>query len=247
MYYRSMSSLHSTRVKRRQKEAQIARVTLYENVLDKRALKNILTEKVVVPRTRRSGSTADAYSLLELIELGKTVLGRNRNLKAIEVTALLKTAAPLYDVTRRVTARDGGRIDICLSETWVKNMRAQNVAFAQADQYANDVKKYVKLCKSAEINWHAMSVPIGAEAQDEHIDDVELEVGDTRCYYTMIVPLTGYENEGGTHFPALDTTFKTLGGVAIFDGGVPHLGGANNSDHERIFLYAAIFSGEDAN
>ena len=95
-----------------------------------------------------------------------------------------------------------------------------------------------------------MMVHPGSPSQDVHIDDAASRRGGNRCYYTLIVPLSSHSSLG-THFPTLNSnrghTFATFGGALVFDGGVEHAGLANRSTHDRIFLYAAVFTGEDKN
>jgi ectoine hydroxylase-related dioxygenase (phytanoyl-CoA dioxygenase family) len=52
---------------------------------------------------------------------------------------------------------------------------------------------------------------------------------------------------GGTHFPKLNHTFTSYGGVLVFDGTIEHAGLGNRSKKNRYFLYAAIYTGKDKN
>ena len=141
------------------------------------------------------------------------------------------------------------RWDVKLTVTWVEKMREVNVAFAKACEIAEGIRKMNPTCKKANIEWHVMIVHPGSPSQPVHVDDeASLLPRRKRCYYTLIIPLTPPRpGSGGTHFPKLGHTFVSFGGALVFDGGVEHAGLANRSSHDRIFLYAAVFTGKDRN
>ena len=119
-----------------------------------------------------------------------------------------------------------------------------NEAFRGAHAIAEDVKQTGAGCR---VVWHAMRVAPGPEGrvdQQLHVDD---DGERERSYYTLLMPLTCYEGEGGTWFSALEEVVAPYGGAVVFDGGVLHKGTGNHSEHARVFLYAAIFSGNDEN
>ena len=124
-------------------------------------------------------------------------------------------------------------------------MRKVNGAFAKVCSLAEGVKKMTAKCKHADIEWHVMIVEPGAPDQRMHVDD-GTSLGN-RCYYTLLVPLTNHANSGGTYIHFMSQTFSTFGAVLLFVGSVEHFGTANNSNFNRLFLYAAIFTSADNN
>lgn len=142
--------------------------------------------------------------------------------------------------------RAPGRLDVTLSRVWVEEMARVNAAFAKAVDIAGDVRKRMMNPKHRKVNivWHAQIVQPRSPDQPVHVDDGGRQRG---RYLTLIIPLTQDPRAGGTHFPSLDYTFSSFGGALAFDGTVTHAGLGNRSNTDRVFLYAAIFTGKDRN
>ena len=195
------------------------------------ALRLLLTSPLEVEGARRG---TRLFSLRDLLSLAPNPQKGN-------ASHFIRSSVP----------RDHARWDIHLSQKWVNQMKDVNVAFATACDMAETVRN--RYCKSSSssrttsVAWHAMIVHPGSPDQPVHVDDSKFKVGGTRCYYTLILPLTGDAKAGGTHFPALNYTFAEYGGVLVFDGAVEHAGLGNRSNSDRVFLYAAIHSGKDEN
>ena len=86
-------------------------------------------------------------------------------------------------------------------------------------------------------------------AQDAHLDAGGRDA--PRVYLTLLVPLNHHPGSGGTEFPGhpeLDgRVLSPLGGAVAFGGRVLHRGAANDSQEDRLFLYAAVHTGGDPN
>lgn len=183
-----------------------------------------------------------------------TPLGTDAKRGALEFTLMellcIAQARPWGNAARFIAdavPRDMARWDITLSTTWVEKMSRINAAFAKAIEIADGIRKNMsspKCRKAANIIWHAQIVHPGSPDQDVHTDDNGKRKG---RYFTLIVPLTQDPRAGGTYFPLLNHTFSCFGGVLAFDGTVEHAGMGNRSDTDRVFLYAAIFTGKDHN
>jgi hypothetical protein len=197
-----------------------------DNLFDEDALRAILSTPLSTGGRR--GETD--FTLLELLDLTTTVEKGN--------------AARFIDEI--VPRERDTRWDVTLSNTWVDKMSRINVAFANAIDLADGVRRNMGRCPKAKIVWHAQIVHPGSPDQDRHVDDRPRRRG-KGCYFTLIIPLTQDPKAGGTHFPLLDRTFSSFGGALVFDGSVEHAGLGNRSTRDRIFLYAAIFTGKDEN
>jgi hypothetical protein len=207
------------------KKAKKGRLSVWssDDIFDKDALEAVLHTQLTSDGSKRG---TPSYSLLDLFDVAKVREKGN-------------ASRFLADVTPR--ERDT-RWDVRLSSLWVEKMKKVNVAFQDACELAEGVKRMTPVCKRAKIEWHAMIVHPGSSDQSAHEDN-----SDNRCYYTLIVPLTSVANSGGTSLPYPLPIFKSFGGALVFDGNVTHFGIGNRSSRDRIFLYAAIFSETDAN
>lgn len=81
--------------------------------------------------------------------------------------------------------------------------------------------------------------------QEDHVDDTGRK--SSRCFYTLIIPLTFDVQAGGTYFPDLNLTFTHFGGYVLFDENIVHAGLANLSKSDRFLLLAVIYTGRDEN
>lgn len=186
-------------------------------------------------RSRTARGTTQ-YSLVELLELAVRTeqLGSARRF------------------VRSIQPRDPNRWDVALTDEWVTRMAEVNVAFRKATQLVEGARAMAPKCRNATAEWHAMLVRPGSPDQPLHIDDTRAAAGSKRCFYTFLMPLQA-ENEraGATVFPrgsgADDLVFYRVGDALLFDGAIAHYGRGNRSAHDRIFLYAALFTGRDAN
>lgn len=198
-----------------------------DNIFSHDALRALMTTSLDTGGKR--GKTS--FTLLELLQYAKK-----------------SCAGHAINFISDVVPRHERRVDITLTSFWVESMKNVNVAFAEATRLADGVKVHMggAICKRAKVVWHAQIVHPGASRQDIHVDD-----GSKRCYYTLIVPLTSDPRAGGTYFPGLDDnrgrTFSAFGGAVAFDGNIEHAGLANRSANDRIFLYAVILTGKDFN
>ena len=206
-------------------------VWMTENIFSVEALRGIVTTPLTL-QSRREGR--EGFTLMDIIERAKLPGRRGQAQRFIDPDG--------------VTPREREtRWDVKLTPLWVETMRTVNVAFAEACSLAEGVRSMNPKCKRAKIEWHVMIVHPGSPDQTLHMDDAASLGKGKRCYYTLIVPLTGHENSGGTHFPVMSNTFASLGGALVFDGSVLHAGKGNRSKFDRLFLYAAIFTGADRN
>lgn len=155
-------------------------------------------------------------------------------------------AALFADVTCIIPREPRTRWDVRLTQRWVDKMRTVNVAFMDACKLVESVKRTDARCKKCKVDWHLQRVSPGSPDQKLHVDDTTTQRG-RRCYYTLIVPLTDNPLAGGTKFPTLGVVFTTYGGAVLFDGSVEHAGVGNRSHSMRYFLYAALYTGQDAN
>lgn len=204
-----------------------------EDVFSKGELNSLLQTKLDTGKKR--GQTS--FSLLDICSIAEeTSDGRAKgNASAFIVTE-----------SGGVTPREQKtRWDIKLTDKWVEEMRRTNGAMRTAYDIATSVKIMNPKCKRAKIDWHVMIVHPKSPDQALHIDDVGR--GGSRCYYTLIIPLTSDPRAGGTYFPSLKRTFTYYGGYVLFDGKIEHAGIGNKSDKDRLFLYAAIYTGTDKN
>lgn len=208
------------------KEARVS-VWMQDDLFSRDALQGILRMPMTVDARR--GITE--YSLIDLFRAAKNTNKGN-------ASRFIRDVHPRERQTRW---------DIALTSTWVDKMKMVNVAFAHACDMCENIKKMAPKCNKANVEWHAMLVHPGSPNQPVHVDDEQSTKRGKRCYYTFIIPLTSSPNSGGTYFPKLDKTFSSFGGGVVFDGGVEHAGLANKSSNDRIFLYAAIFTGKDVN
>ena len=192
-----------------------------ENVFDLDQLRAILNVGLDSSRTR--GKTQ--FSLLDLIDIAKNG-ARHGN-----ATVFIEDVIP----------RERHRWDIKLKETWVERMAAKNDVVRKALEMIERLRKTVSVCKHSKVSWHMMCISPGSPDQKPHRD------APNHCYYTFIIPLTSHVDSGGTHFPFLNKTVSPYGGILCFDGTLEHLGMGNRSKKDRIFLYAAVYSGKDAN
>jgi hypothetical protein len=207
-----------------------------DGVFDTDALELLVQTKLSVNSRRGKGG----YSLLDLFD---AAIGFS------ERGALLGTASQFIQSDGIRPRERDTRWDITLTDVWVEKMANVNAAFRDAVEIARRVPEMNSKCKNSKINivWHAMIVFPGSPDQPLHIDDAQSTKAGRRCYFTLIVPLTYDPKAGGTHFPKLQRTFSSFGGALAFDGGVEHAGLGNRSKKDRIFLYAAIFTGKDHN
>jgi hypothetical protein len=176
------------------------------------------------------------YATLHSVSLHETLR------RVADREPLGRATAVIADYGTRWTARNNSRWDISLSEGWVRTAAKANPAFQIADANARAVRKTMPGCKSAKVHWHAMLVRPGSPDQDVHDD-----AAGKKCYYTYIVPLTSAPRSGGTYFPGMNLTFQSFGGAVLFGGDVLHKGLGNHSQSERVFLFAAIYTGRDPN
>ena len=197
-----------------------------DNLFDEGALDAILSTSLSTGARR--GQTE--FTLRELLRLTATVQRGNAARFIVEV----------------VPRERETRWDVTLSTEWVNKMSLVNVAFRGAIRIAKGVRCNMGECPNAKIVWHAQIVHPGSPDQPLHVDDRPRRRG-KGCYFTLIIPLTRDPEAGGTHFPLLHRTFCSFGGALAFDGSVEHAGLGNRSASDRIFLYAAIFTGEDRN
>lgn len=204
-----------------------------EDAFSKEDLTSLLHAKLDTGKKR--GQTS--FSLLDLCSIAETTSdGRPKgNASAFIVTE-----------SGGVTPREQRtRWDIKLTEKWVDEMRRANRAMRIAYDIATSVRSMNPRCKRAKIGWHVMIVHPKSPDQVLHIDDDGQ--GGSRCYYTLIIPLTSDPRAGGTYFPNLKRIFTHYGGYVLFDGKVEHAGIGNRSNSDRLFLYAAIYTGTDEN
>lgn len=82
----------------------------------------------------------------------------------------------------------------------------------------------------------------GAEPQSVHYDDKD----HARTYFTCFVPATDHPGQGDTEF-GLGEPFHVVQGAKIWDGGVPHRGGANRSERTRVALAFVFTRDSDPN
>lgn len=197
-----------------------------DDLFDKDALNAILSTSLNTDARRGKAE----FTLLELLQVAKAVPYGN-------ASRFLNDVVPRERETRW---------DITLSTLWVNKMARINVAFAYAIDIADGVRRNMGRCPKANIVWHAQIVHPGSSDQPLHVDD-KPKRRRKGCYFTLIIPLTQDPRSGGTHFPLLNRTFSSFGGALAFDGSVEHAGLGNRSKKDRIFLYAAIFTGEDRN
>jgi len=207
-----------------------------DEVFDTDALK-------ILPQTELSVNSRRGKGGFSLLELFDAAIGFS------EKGAKLGTATQLIQSDGIRPRERETRWDITLTDTWVAKMANVNSAFRDAVELARRVPEMNSKCKNSKINvvWHAMIVFPGSPDQPIHIDDAQSTQAGRRCYFTLIVPLTFDPKAGGTNFPKLHKTFSSFGGALAFDGGVEHAGLGNRSKTNRIFLYAAIFTGKDHN
>ena len=197
-----------------------------DELFDQDALRAILW----TPLSTGARRGKEAFTLQELLHVAKAASRGN-------------AARFIQDVVPRERET---RWDVTLTPSWVEKMSNVNVAFAHAIDIADKVRRHMGACPNANIVWHAQIVHHGSPDQPLHVDDRPKRRG-KGCYFTMIVPLTQDPRAGGTHFPLLDHTFSSFGGALVFDGSVEHAGLGNPTSRDRIFLYAAIFTGRDHN
>jgi hypothetical protein len=200
---------------------------MQDDVFEPDALKGLLTTSLTVDAKR--GKTE--YTLMELFDVAKQAKRGN----AIRF---------VHEVHPRERET---RWDIRFTTGWVEKMKRINVAFSQACDMCEHIKKMSPRCSKANVEWHAMLVHPGSPNQPVHIDDEKSTHKGKRCYFTFIIPLTSTPKSGGTYFPKLGKIFSSFGGAVVFDGAVEHAGLENKSTEDRIFLYAAIFTGKDEN
>ena len=215
---------HSSMPNKKPKEGTLS-VWMSDDIFDRDALAAILDTPVTAEGSRRGTAS---YTLLEVFQSAKKKERGN-------------ASRFIDDVMPR---ERNTRWDVRFTSHWVDKMKAINVAFQDACDLAESVRKMNPKCKRAKIEWHAMIVHPGSPDQPSHVDDSS---GENLCYYTLIVPLTSNPDSGGTHFPVMNHVFRSFGGALVFDGGVTHAGLGNRSKEDRIFLYAAIFSNIDNN
>jgi hypothetical protein len=223
---RAAASLIQKAVRRIQSQARKRRTELRSvwvvpALFGARALDALLHVPLAVGGSRRG---AQAFSLRELLAIAKDKRKGNASRFIVDV----------------VPRERETRWDVRLSSLWVSRMRDANRAFATACQLAEGLLH--DQCAKARIEWHAMIVHPGSDDQATHMDHHK-----ARCYFTLIVPLTDVPNSGGTYFPGKDEVLSRFGDALIFDGDTPHAGLGNRSQDDRIFLYAAIFTGRDNN
>jgi hypothetical protein len=197
------------------------------NLFNKDALAAILTSSIHAVGNR--GKTS--FTLVEL--LNTATLTHRGNASRFVLDAVPREHKTRWDIT--------------LSSKWVEEMIKINSAFAYAVELADGVRKHMggPACKKANIVWHAQIVHPNSPNQALHMDDDVKHK--RRYYYTLIIPLTNDHQAGGTFVPLLNKTFASFGGAIVFDGAVEHAGMGNKTNNDRIFLYAAIFTGYDRN
>ena len=202
-------------------------------IFHKKEIGKLLSEKdehkAVAKSTKRGGEKK--VNLIELLEAAKEGLQNTKKMGALGSLVNMDKSQP----------RDRLRWDISLSDAWVEQMKAKNKAFGDACELADLVKRMDLRCKNAVVDWHAQLVLPDSQKQSLHVDDDEAQ-----CYYTMLIPLTSNPRSGGTYFPELGRVFAEVGSAIVFSGRVSHAGLGNQSDSNRIFLYAAI-SKDDSN
>jgi hypothetical protein len=202
-----------------------------EDVFSKTDLNSLLRTKLDIGRKRRGQTSFSLLDICNIAEEGSP-----------------KGNASIFIVTESggVTPRERNtRWDIKLTDTWAEKMRETNNAMRTAHDVATNVRTMDTRCKNAKIDWHVTIVHPESPDQDVHIDDIERR--GSRCYYTLIVPLTSDSRAGGTYFPDLNRTFTYYGGYVLFDGAIEHFGIGNKSNKDRVFIYAAIYTGADKN
>lgn len=207
------------------------RIWMKHDVFDKQLLKRLLLTPLSTGHSSRGAKEAN---LLDIINAAKKPNSRGHVSRFIDPDGV----CPRERETRW---------DIKLTDTWISAMKKENEAFRNACEMIDSVKSSNHKCKKAKVEWHVMMVHPGSPAQDAHIDDAQSTRGGARCYYTFILPLTSNPKGGGTHFPQQNVVFSSFGGALLFDGAVLHAGLANESKEDRVFLYAAIFTGKDHN
>ena len=204
-----------------------ASVWIDHNLFDTSSLQSILMTHLSVNAKRG----IKEYNLMDLFWWAKHVQRGNAN-------RFIQSVHPREHKTRW---------DIKLTYAWVDKMKQSNIAFSQACDMCEHIKRVKNTGYKAKVEWHAMIVHPGSPAQPIHIDDEQSTKKGRRFYYTFIIPLTFHPDAGGTYFLKINQTFTSFGGAAVFDGAVEHAGLANKSLEDRVFLYAAIFTGQDIN
>lgn len=208
-------------------------VWMQDDLFSHDAINSLLHTQLTPP----GGRSSKKYNLIDLLDA--TVASQERGVP-------LGGAQRFVDAECILPRERSTRWDIRLTSRWVESMAGVNVAFSEANEMVDRLKRADNRCKNARCDWHAQVVFPGSPDQDPHVDDNTKQRG-KRCFYTFILPLVNNPRAGGTHFPKLGRTFTSFGGALIFDGAVEHAGLGNRSQQNRYFLYAAIYTGKDAN
>ncbi len=153
----------------------------------------------------------------------------------------------LTDVTRKhpfsssadTIPRDTGRHDRLLNSKWRERAMEQLPAFRKVAAIVDEYQKANSACTTGNVAWHLMVVD-NAVAQAWHTDN-----HGKKCYATFVVALTKDPPGSGTEFR--DRVENEYGGVVMFAGNAEHRGTAHIHEKIRVFLYAALFTGKDAN
>ena len=144
------------------------------------------------------------------------------------------------------TPRSGGRFEVKLSKRWAAACARECPAMAKLAAVIESAQGRNPHCGNSHVEWHLMRVAPRAEAQNRHVDQ-----NAKKGYYTVIAPLTRDPPTSGTAFPRGkkkdDLVLNTFGDVVVFRGNVPHYGPAHASSDPRIFLYAAVTTGDNWN
>jgi hypothetical protein len=196
---------------------------------------------------------------------GLEVQVRREVLVGEEVRQLLHTEvisgrarAALWDLansaTKSVFSKDihdrmNGRVDRELSGAWARAARQQLPSFAKVEAAIADMSRKGSGYGRMQIAWHVMTVHPGALLQEWHRDAPH-----KKGYKTFIIALTQDPAGSGTEFPVKQAggeertvVINQYGGVVAFTGGASHRGTAHTHTCARVFLYAAMFCGDDPN
>lgn len=143
-----------------------------------------------------------------------------------------------------VVPRDGGRLDIRLTDSFARACAEQCRAMGKINGIVDQLRHRSDHCGRASVEWHAMYVAPRSGAQSWHVDQ-----NAKKCYWTIIVPLTRDPVGSGTTFRhhRESTTLNPHGGVVAFRGNVEHRGAPHDSAHPRLFLYVVVTTGENWN
>lgn len=154
-------------------------------------------------------------------------------------------SSPMF--VKHRTPRGHGRVDIALTPSWARLARRTVPPFAKVAGIVEEMAAKSSSAKTR-IQWHLMVVSSGAAAQEWHQD-----APGNKVYITFLLPLThdvpgsGTEFETKTKGKASTIIFNSFGSACAFDGRTVHRGTSHTGTQDRVFLYAAVFTGSDPN